>query len=651
MIEKGKVCGAHTLSGANMKPSAMRELFPDLDPSDWPFAYQEVTKDAVYLLTKQAALPLKPMPPNFRNHGNYVISVSKLSRFLAEQAEEKGAYILTETVADRLLVEDRIVRGIRSGDRGRGKDGEPLGNFEPGSDVVAKTTVLAEGTLGHLTQAALDYFDLHGSLPIRWELGVKEVWEVEKPLDRVIHTMGWPLRKRAKWNEFGGSFIYPMGEDKLCIGLVIGLDYTDSTLSCHDLLQEMKTHPFIKKMLEGGKRVAWGAKTIPSGGYYSMPRSLSVPGMAIAGDAREHGQHPDAEGHPLRDARRDVRRRGDLRGAEDATRSTSTPTTSGSASRRSSNDLFESRNMRQPFSKGFFVGGAVASAMTITKGLFPGGKWEYEPDTEIPMRDGGASKDYPKPDNELTFNKLDSVFLSGNATRDDAPNHVKIQSHVPLRAREDLGQPLPGAGLRDPRRPARERGRRGRRARHRLELRPVRRDQRQGRAADDARGRRRAALPRGLTATPTRVRLRDDSEVVVRPIEPGDKGALVSMFERLSEQSRYQRFMTAVGELSESQLRYLTEVDHHDHEALIAFDADGGDARRRRALRPPRRGSERRGRGHGGRRVAGPRARHGALRAARRARPRGGRRALHRAAAGRQRPDARRARRRSAPRR
>ena len=129
VIEKGKVCGAHTLSGANMKPEAMRELFPDLDPSDWPFAYQEVTKDAVYLLTKKAALPLKPMPPNFRNHGNYVISVSKLSRFLAEQAEEKGAYILTETVADKLLVEDRIVRGIRSGDRGRGKDGEPLGQL------------------------------------------------------------------------------------------------------------------------------------------------------------------------------------------------------------------------------------------------------------------------------------------------------------------------------------------------------------------------------------------------------------------------------------------------------------------------------------------------------------------------------------------
>ena len=431
VIEKGKVCGAHTLSGANMKPAAMRELFPDLDPSDWPFAYQEVTKDAVYLLTKRAALPLKPMPPNFRNHGNYVISVSKLSRFLAEKAEEKGAYILTETVADKLLVEDRIVRGIRSGDRGRGKDGEPLGNFEPGSDVVAKTTVLAEGTLGHLTQAALDYFDLHGSLPTRWELGVKEVWEVEKPLDRVIHTMGWPLRKAPRWNEFGGSFIYPMGEDKLCIGLVIGLDYTDSTLSCHDLLQEMKTHPFIRKMLEGGKRVAWGAKTIPSGGYFSMPRSLSVPGMAIAGDAANMVNIPTLKGiHYAMYA--------GMYAAEAIFEALKTDSVNldgyDERVRKSEieNDLFESRNMRQPFSKGFFVGGAVASAMTITKGLFPGGKWKYEPDTEIPMRDGGASKNYAQPDNELTFNKLDSVFLSGNATRDDAPNHVKVQSHVPL---------------------------------------------------------------------------------------------------------------------------------------------------------------------------------------------------------------------------
>src|SRR5437762_3847402 len=136
VIEKGKACGAHLLSGANMRPSAMRELFPDLDPSEWP-VFQEVTKDAVYLLTKKTAFPLKPMPPNFRNHGNYVTSVAKLGRFLGEKAEEAGAYLLTETAADKLLVEDRIVKGVRSGDKGRGRDGEELSNFEPGSDVIA----------------------------------------------------------------------------------------------------------------------------------------------------------------------------------------------------------------------------------------------------------------------------------------------------------------------------------------------------------------------------------------------------------------------------------------------------------------------------------------------------------------------------------
>jgi len=430
VIEKGKACGAHTLSGANMKPSAMRELFPDLEPGDWPFAYQEVTKDAVYLLTKKAALPLRPMPPNFRNHGNYVISVAKLSRFLAEKAEEKGAYVLTETVADKLLVSDRIVRGVRSGDRGRGKEGQELGNFEPGNDVIAKATVLAEGTLGHLTQGALGYFDLHGTLPVRWELGVKEVWEVEKPLDRVIHTMGWPLRKRAKWNEFGGSFIYPMGEDKISLGLVVGLDYTDSTFSVHDALQVLKTHPFVRKILEGGKRVAWGAKTIPSGGYYSMPRSLSVPGLAIAGDAANMVNIPTLKGihygmHAgiyaaeaiVEALKRDTL---NLEGYDERVHKSLIE-----------KDLFNSRNMRQPFSKGFFLGGMVAGTMTATQGVFPGGKWDYEEDTEVEMADGGASESYPKPDNKLTFNKLDSVFLSGNATRDDAPNHVRVQSHVP----------------------------------------------------------------------------------------------------------------------------------------------------------------------------------------------------------------------------
>ena len=429
VIEKGKACGAHLLSGANLRPSAMRELFPDLDPSEWP-VYQEVTNEGVYLLTKTRALPLVPMPPNFRNHGNYVTSVAKLGRWLAERAEEAGAYILTETAADKLIVSDRIVRGVRSGDKGRGRQGEELTNFEPGSDVIAKATVLAEGTLGHLTQAAIDYYGLFGTDAQRWELGVKEVWEVPKPLDRVIHTMGWPLRKGASYREFGGSFIYPMGDEKVSIGLVVGLDYTDARFSVHDALQKLKTHPFVREILDGGKRVGWGAKTIPSGGYWAMPKRLTVPGMVMAGDCVGMVNVPELKGiHYAMYA--------GIYAAEaivESLKLDSVNFENYEEKVRNSlieRDLYRSRNMRQPFERGFFVGGAVASAMTLTKGSFPGGHWTSGADSEVEMSAGKAADDYPKTDGKYIFDKLSSVFLSGNATRDDAPNHVRVQQRVP----------------------------------------------------------------------------------------------------------------------------------------------------------------------------------------------------------------------------
>jgi electron-transferring-flavoprotein dehydrogenase len=432
VIEKGKVAGAHLLSGANVDPSAMKELFPDLDPADWPPVYQEVTKDATYFLTSKAAIPLKPPPPNFRKEGYYTLSISKLGRFLAEKAEEAGVYILSETAATKLLVEDRIVRGVRSGDRGRGKDGEELGNFEPGSDVVAKATVLAEGTIGHLTYAAYDYFDMHGSDPQAWELGVKEIWEVPKPLDKVIHTLGWPLRWSPRYKEAGGSFIYPMGEDKVCFGLVVGLDTTDATFSVHDALQQFKTHPFIKKIIEGGKRVGWGAKTIPSGGYWALPKRFSVPGMLIAGDAAgmvniaelagvHYAMHAGmyAAESIVESLKRDI---------DSVNFESYDEKIRNSAIEK---DLYRSRNMKQPLTRGLIFGGMMGSAMVATKGAFPGGHWKVEDNAEVPVEIGKAADKYPKPDNELTFAKLDSVFLSGNATRDDAPNHVRIQTKVP----------------------------------------------------------------------------------------------------------------------------------------------------------------------------------------------------------------------------
>ena len=219
-----------------------------------------------------------------RNHGNWIFSLSQLGRWLAERAEEGGAMVLPETAAQKLLVSHGRVVGVRTGDKGANREGEPMGNFEPGADLVARVTVLAEGTQGHLTGVALDRFGLRGEEPQVWELGVKEVWRVPKPLRGIVHTMGWPLRTRARYREFGGSFLYPMGDDLLTIGMVVGLDYRDAELSAHDLLQELKTHPKIRKILEGGERVAWGAKTIPSGGYYSLPQRLHAPGLLLCGD-------------------------------------------------------------------------------------------------------------------------------------------------------------------------------------------------------------------------------------------------------------------------------------------------------------------------------------------------------------------------------
>ena len=432
VVEKGKATGSHLLSGAMMEPSAMRKLFPDLDESDWP-TFGTVDKDTVYFLTKRRAIPLKPTPPPFRNHGNHVTSIARLGRFLGEKAEEAGVYILPETAGYKLLVEDGVVRGVRTGDKGRGRDGEPLPNFEPGSDLIGRATVLAEGTQGHLTGAAIGYFDLAGDDPPQWELGVKEVWEVQKPLDRVIHTMGWPLRFAAKYREFGGSFIYPMGEDRVSMGLVIGLDYRDATFSVHDVFQELKTHPLVRRILEGGKRVAWGAKTIPSGGWFAMPDRLWTPGMVIAGDGASMCNVSKLKGihlgmHAGMYAAEAIFER--LRSGDTSDLSNYQEKVENSVIVE---DLHRTRNHRQVFSKGFLVGGALANMLEVSGGRFPpGAHFHTHDDASVEVFVGNRDKSYPKPDGKYTFDKLSSVFATGNATRDDAPNHIRIQREVPF---------------------------------------------------------------------------------------------------------------------------------------------------------------------------------------------------------------------------
>jgi electron-transferring-flavoprotein dehydrogenase len=434
VLEKGKQPGSHLLSGAVVNPRALRRLFRDRKRIDEMPFYGPVDREAVYFLTKGSAYRI-PTPPTMKNEGNYVASLSGLGRWLADEAEEAGAMLLPETAAEKLLVSDGRVHGVRTGDKGRGRNGEPLGNFEPGADVAARVTVLAEGTQGHLTGVALDHFGLSGANPQVWALGVKEVWKVTRPLNRVIHTMGWPLRGGAKFREFGGSFIYPMGEDMVTLGMVVGLDYADVELSVHDLLQELKTHPLVRKLLDGGERVAWGAKTIPEGGFLALPTRLHAPGLLITGDGAGlvnvpalKGIHYAIESGALAaDAAFASLQRGQ------------TPATPGAldvydeALRQSFiwKDLREVRNMRQAFGRGFWLGGALAGAMTATKGRFPPTDLRTERDADVDLIRTGRARSYPAPDGKLTFDKLSSVFASGNKTRDDQPNHIVIDRQVP----------------------------------------------------------------------------------------------------------------------------------------------------------------------------------------------------------------------------
>jgi electron-transferring-flavoprotein dehydrogenase len=438
VIEKAKTCGAHNLSGAVVRPGPLQELFPDLSREDWRkerFAFGEVTKEAVYLLPNGRAKLRIPTPPPFKNHGNEVISVSALARYQQRLVEEAGAYVLTETSASQLIVDDGRVRGIRSGDKGRGKDGEPLGNFEPGTDIKAEVTVLAEGSWGHLTGVAIKEFDLaDGREPQVWELGVKEVWKVPKPLDRIIHTIGpWPLKLSAKYGQIGGTWIYPMkdeksGDDLVSIGFVIDLEYADATTSAHDLLQQFKLHPLVRGILEGGARVAWGAKALPGGGYWSMPK-LSMPGALLVGDAGGMVDTVALKGvhHCIQSGKlaaesiyKSLKDGESLEGYEQAVEDSSI-----------GQELYEVRNARQPFQKGFIKGGPLVNLAIATRGKLPRGRLAWHRNDAKPLFIGKTSENYPKPDNKYTFDKLSSVYISGNATRDDAPNHIRVRKSVP----------------------------------------------------------------------------------------------------------------------------------------------------------------------------------------------------------------------------
>jgi electron-transferring-flavoprotein dehydrogenase len=424
VLEKAGSLGEHNLSGAVVNPRAMRELFPDRAPSDFPFR-QPVADEAVYFLTEGRAQRL-PTPPTMHNAGYYTASICEIVRWLGERAEELGVNLFAGFPVDALLVEGSRVRGVRTTPSGLTREGGRTPDYAEPTDLTARVTVLAEGTRGLLTQAWQQWQQVGSLNPPIFALGVKEVWESARPLDRVIHTLGWPLPNDA----FGGSFFYPLGERQVALGLVVGLDYHEASLDVHDLLQRFKLHPLIRPYLEGGQLLEWGAKTIPEGGYYALPARRAGDGVLIAGDAAGFVDVPSLKGIHYAMQSGIYAARTIFAGLKAG--DTSAPALAGYDRLVDQSyivaDLYRTRNMRLAFKDGLYIGGLKAGLMTLTSGRFPSARIEMPADAATPRHVGP-----PVPlaaDGKLTFTKLDAVFKSGNATRDTIPSHLLVGPEV-----------------------------------------------------------------------------------------------------------------------------------------------------------------------------------------------------------------------------
>ena len=490
VLEKGKAPGSHLLSGAVVNPRGLQRLFKGRKRIDELPFYGPVDGESVLFLTQAPRDPHPDaaddgQPPELRR-------VALAARPLARRGG--GGARRDDPAGDRRRSSCSSTAAACSAcapaTAAAAGTGRSSANFEPGSDITARVTILAEGTQGHLTGAALERFGLRGENPQVWALGVKEVWKVAKPLDRVIHTMGWPLRPGKQYREFGGSFVYPMGDDMVTIGMVVGLDYRDAELSVHDLLQELKTHPRMRRILEGGERVQWGAKTIPEGGFVALPKRFHAPGLLLSGDGVGLVNVPALKGiHYAIESGR-LAAEAAWRTLERGASARDALATYDESLRESFiwSDLQEVRNMRQAFGRGFYVGGALASAMTATKGKFPPGDAPTERDAEQ-----RADHDRPRAvvsgaGREADVRQaLERLRVGQPDARRPAEPHPRPDEGA-ARAGRDVGAHVPGAGLR---------GRRGRRRRHGrgearpVELRPVRRDHREGRPPDPARRRQR----------------------------------------------------------------------------------------------------------------------------------------------------------------
>ncbi|ANB73351.1 electron transfer flavoprotein-ubiquinone oxidoreductase [Paraburkholderia phytofirmans] len=431
VLEKGSEIGAHILSGAVMDPRAITELIPDWKEKGAPLTV-DVTEDKFLFLTETGSksVPTWALPDNFKNHGNYVISLANVTRWLGQQAEALGVEIFPGFPAAEILYnDDGSVKGVATGNLGIGKDGEPTENFQLGMELHAKYTLFCEGARGHLGRQLNDRFKLReGVDPQVHGIGIKELWEIDPSKHKpglVMHTAGWPLEN----DTYGGSFLYHMDNNQVVVGFVVGLGYTNPYLSPFEEFQRYKTHPAIRAVLEGGKRVSYGARAITAGGLMSLPK-LVFPGGALVGDdagflnaSRIKGSHAAIKTGMLAaeaafDAVQAGRQADELVAYPESFRTSWLHT-----------ELHRARNFKQWMSKGLYLGTLmVGIEQKLLGGNVPWTLHHHHSDHEM-LKPASQCKPivYPKPDGKLTFDRLSSVFISNTNHEENQPAHLTLK--------------------------------------------------------------------------------------------------------------------------------------------------------------------------------------------------------------------------------
>ena len=433
VLEKGSEPGAHILSGAIMDPRALSELLPDWKGQGAPLN-QAVTEDIFLFMGENGAtrVPNFMLPPNFANHGNYIVSLANVTRWLAQQAEGLGVEIFPGFPAAEVLYnENGSVKGVATGNMGVGKDGEPTENFQLGMELHAKYTIFAEGSRGHLGRHLISRFKLdEGRDPQSYSIGIKEIWEIDPSRHQpglALHSAGWPLDEIT----YGGSFLYHMEGNQIAIGFVVGLDYQNPYLSPFEEFQRFKTHPNIRWYFEGGtaKRLAYGARALTVGGLLSLPKTVFPGGALVGCDAgylnasRIKGSHAAIKTGMLAaraafDAVTAGRQHDELTAYPEAFEKSWLYT-----------ELNKARNFKQWFKKGR----SVATVMTgieqfVLRGSIPWTLHRERPDHTY-LKPAADCKPivYPKPDGKLTFDRLSSVFISNTNHSEDQPAHLTLK--------------------------------------------------------------------------------------------------------------------------------------------------------------------------------------------------------------------------------